>query len=371
MVMRALCVALVLLSSCVSVALGRGASPLVLVYDEARARPTKVDIYNFPTIGPTQTQWKDASAGNRPDSCLFYLGAGNSGVVRELWFTGDYNSEDPNGVEIRIYVGQGDVANFSSPSWASSAYLMARIPLGPFLGTLYGAAGSNVPRETAILDFSQAADATAFTVGLKLPIPFENGILIQMWRWQTNVNVDVLVGGALNPYSWCSYETGSSSSKFQHWRLRSAPIYRKRVAATDTATTIFTTASAGQLVGVYSSVKDSANAGTAAYIEGNWRFYADGAATTDAPTWETSGYEDLFGMNAFGFANGENVKWTWGCTDTSSTSARFQSEAYRLFTQTPVRWTKSATMTLQNPSAAAYRIDAAILYYTIPEGIKP
>jgi hypothetical protein len=307
-------------------------------------------IYEWPHVGTQKTQYYDG-AGSARARDLLYLGAGNSGVARTVWFTGIgalSNWTDMSKYDIRIYTGAGNIANTAAPD---TAHMTCKIPLGILTGGVYDALRAAGTVETPVVDYQVMAAGAA--VSLNIPIPFSNGILIQLWNNTTNAVVSCA-------YHWTSYEVGASSFPYAGWVLR-AQTKVATVAAPDTATTFLTVPSgtAGMLVGLFSSMSSDEEI---AYVEGNWRFYPDGVTEP----WETSGGEDIFGVNAYVFTAGEVTHENWGCTHTLQDEAPFVAESYRIFRRDPLIWSSGMIGTFQRPAdvnPGAYTMKVLTLYY--------
>ncbi len=298
---------------------------------------TPQDILRYPSVGTQQTDWWDNGTDTNfrhatEPNYLLYLGAGQSGVVRNVWMTGTVNFTNWTSVddyELRIYIGAGDIANVANPP---AAYLTTTIPLGIMLGAVYDSSRTaNQPVETSVLDYARSSVASPLintpTLSLNLPIPFENGVLIQVWKRSTNT-VDL----TLSKYHWVSYEVGATTFPYQTWRLK-AQTLRDSLQETDQNVEFFNVASKpGMLAGIFSSTRSVGDvAGWMDYNEANWTFYPDGASQ---PVWQTSGAEDLFGINPFYYAGGEITKHDWGTTQLASGAV----EGYRLFIKDPLIW---------------------------------
>jgi hypothetical protein len=341
---------------------------------------TSLDIFNdFGYVGPPKTQWVDADS-SRGDSCVFYLGAGNSGVVRSVWMSGTgWNTLDSLcNYELRIYVGAGDIVNKSNPP---AEHLCATLPMSTLLGVEYKRAGTDTVVSTRMMDYTLLSPLGTVALQLHLPIPFENGIAIQVWNNAWNAIVPGVaedsehgdLARVIADFSWVGYETGVSTSPYQHWRLRSASLLRHVVTAADTATDFMNVASgAGKMVAWFVSVKDSstiaAGDGAPNWAEGNWRIYPDGAVGSP---WETSGAEDLFGTNAYWYTLKERLTPNWGTTHFEK-NGRF-TEGYRMFYGDPVVWNNGVRCALQqnatNPKP--YVLNITALYYSIPGALVP
>ncbi len=324
------------------------------------------EILRYPHVGTPLTQQR-TSNWSTP---VFYVGAGTSGVVREIWLTvTPYGAERTNAwsdiplYELRVYSDCGDVATLSEPPATS---LTCRMPLAQLFGAQYDATGmgTNTYRRSEWLETGwHSGLLNSFTMRLKLPMPFSDGMLVQLWR-----TVD---GTAALPddldhfayiYTW--YEQGSLPSwPYSNWRLRGG------IPGTSYFGTAIGTAAApgtfiniadgpGMLVGIYESIKDLHGTPSGAYLEENWTFNLDGQTGT---SWQTSGHEDLFGMGAFYFAIGQHTEPDWGIQYADSTNYIFES--YRWFDPHPIMWTDGCVGCVPNSATNPYEAYILPIYY--------
>ncbi|MFH0829249.1 MAG: DUF2961 domain-containing protein [Candidatus Kerfeldbacteria bacterium] len=302
---------------------------------------TPQDIYRFPYVGPQKTDWWDnypSTVHPTTPNYLLYLGEGKSGVVRNIWSVGSTigfsDWTDVDDYELRIYVGAGNIADTANPP---TQYLTAQIPLGMLMGGVYDTTKTpGQVYQTAVMDYSGGSN---IALTLSLPIPFENGILIQYWN-RTGTPQPVT---GLSNYHWVSYEEGTSSFPYQSWRLKAATL-RNTMNYNDPESTFLNVSSKpGMLVGIFASFKPTGDqTNQPDPYEGNWRFYTDGSGD---PVWQTSGGEDILGLNPFYFSAGEIATQNWGTTYWDGVS---KSESYRLFVQDPIIWQNGIRGALQN-----------------------
>ncbi len=317
---------------------------------------TPQDILRFPYVGTQKTDWFDGSAeatalhGGTTPNYLLYLGAGQNGVVRQIFSVGNNNLvdwTDMDDYELRIYTGAGDLTALQRAN-PPSQYLDAKIPLGILLGAVYNTnKPANQPIETAILDYSRSQDAV---MTFNLPIPFENGILIQFWKISPEA-----VNTSLGAYHWVSYETGTTSFPYQSWRLKASALHHTTVNDENGATFMDVSGKAGMLLGLYSSIKSVAGLGED-FNEENWTFYPDGETN---PVWQVSGTEDMFGLNPYYYSAGVQTHMNWGTTFIDTPAY----ESYRLFVRDPLIWQNSLRGFYPTTGESTLDLNILTLYY--------
>lgn len=332
--------------------------------DDDQGYFTPQDILRYPSFGTQKTDFYDNySTAQHPTepNYLLYLGAGKNGVVRHVFTVGMTpvftNWTQINDYELRIYTGAGNIADTANPP---SQYLDAQIPLGVLMGGVYDAARvKNISVETSIIDYMRADSNVTFT--LNLPIPYQNGVLIQIWQKSPS---QVFTG--LGKYHWAAYEEGDTTFPYADWRLRASTATGTMNLNQTEKEFLNEPSGAGMLVGLYSSFKPINDSATMPdYLEANWSFYMDGSLTAD---WQTSGGEDIFGLNPFYFSAGEKGDQYSGTTywdvDTSI------SEMYRIFTRDPIMWRNGVRGTYPNAvldtngSIAILETNILALYYS-------
>lgn len=344
--------------------IGVGISPvLAAVYGDGEEDVFALQdiLERFPRLGSSRSDWWDGIGSedapgqqilheSRPDY-LIYLGAGNSGVVRGIWGASMHLPTwgSLNDYELRIYTDAGDIENVLAPP---AEHLTATIALGPLLGAVYDTARGACTFSTPILDYfngGTAQQSDGFALNLRLPIPFANGILIQVWKRTGIPAVDPSLFG---DYHWVTYELGLSSWAGMQYRLKAASVHGIHVASQDEAVVLNTNGKDGLLVGVFASASASI------VVEGNWRGYADGESVAG---WQTSGYEDLFGVNPYAFSGGEQQGPYAGVTHIGETGI----EAYRLFLRDPIHWMTGFKLAHQRDQneGGEWDLSAVALYY--------
>jgi hypothetical protein len=332
-------------------------------------------ILDFPVLGPSQTQWADLSAGNIADQYLLRLGAGVSGVVRNVEFywlismgrlgrilwSGGSGYTDLKNWRIRVYVDCGDVADLSNPP---AGALAVDLPWATLLGGEYGAepAGERCIETDlfSILYFSDGAPdgVRAVCMSLRVPIPFENGVLIQI-GWM-NGNTWVPLAGTSDRefvYHECGYELGVLPATYADVRIKS-----RRTVATNAApgdlTILDETSNAGWMIALWLAMSQ------ANLQEGC--FESDPSFTTDrtlGTVWQVGGVESLGGIQqAYYFSLGPVLDRLSG---TLQTQENHGAEIYSLFMRRPLRWTDgcSGVYPMLGDAEGKYNGSITLLYY--------
>ena len=285
----------------------------------------KMELFHFPSVGTTKTLQHAYEDGN-----ILYLGAGNSGVIRTIWFTTHTFPEGgDNSARLRIYSGTG---NLTPPYAPNANYLLVDLPLFSLMGCWF-TGEPTTPRwiETSIFDSGVDAGRHK-SFQLRLPMPFSNGCLIQV-GYGNGVNFVPLSTAV---WSWVSYETGTLPSGLGDYRLRSAGFHGN---LTSNQPTVFLNRASGD--GVLAAILASQQVTDPGEYEYNWSFKFDGASS---PQWETSGTEDLFGCNPFYFDLGTIQRLRGGTIAKLSIAspAQYVHESYRIFDSDPLCWANGA-----------------------------
>jgi len=181
-----------------------------------------------PRIGPEQTQ-QFAGFEGAEQRYIFYLGAGNEGVVTEAWAVLDvseWSAIKSKNYELRVYSDCGDVADLTDPD---ESKLTARFPLRFWVGGTYDPdepAGDRIHAVDGLeCGYLDPAVSKQVYIRLKLPVPFSDGCLIQLWT-ASGLDTTVIPNQAelASPhclYCWARYQLGSLSGLTNpQWRLR-------------------------------------------------------------------------------------------------------------------------------------------------------
>jgi hypothetical protein len=311
-------------------------------------------ILAYPHFGTLKSQFVDLG---QDLTYMFYLGAGESGVIRNLWFLANGSSwANLNTMMVRIYTGLGTVADKANPTAgkAAGSYTLTSIPLGTLLGAHYGAApAAGVAVNTAFLDYQFGAGNDA-AIQLRLPIPFSNGCLIQLW---TTVPQTI-------SYAWASYDSGALPAwEFADWRLRTG-LHDADIPLGGGGTFLNEIGKPGMMIGFFAALRHTADADpfTLTFLENNLSLWPDGADTSGSPTWQTSGLEDVFGTMPYYFAvtaDGAHLIYNqdYGCTaihDPGEEGVNMPGYvcAYRWFAKDPVMWRNGCVGKVPNTEAA-------------------
>jgi hypothetical protein len=152
----------------------------------------------------------------------------------------------------------------------------------------------------------------------RVPIYYENGVLIQLWE---------KVGGTLEPvrpsYHFAHYEAGSLvGTKYRNWRLRSKDASALLIGATHDELVFLDVQDEAYLVALFAAA-DSTVAGMT-FVEAGWKFCLDNGTVAN---WWTDSYEDFLN-NPYNFGTGRY--WGLHC-GTIALGLAGQSIAYRYF----------------------------------------
>ncbi len=323
-----------------------------------------IDILNFPHVGTQRTQWRDGTVTPKP-AHLLYLGGGNDGIVRKIWFTLSLGETatwpDLLGQELHIYTGTGTLAD---PALKPTTYTTRTIiPLATLLGANYDPIGPHISTAPGQVlnkgwDVANSRDTGDSAFSFKFPIPFADGILIQLWTATTNITAGI-------GFAWVAYEIGPLPSwKYKDWRLKADAVGTHPAAKNSDVTWLNVTSNPGMLVALACSMDDPDTGDPAwLYLEENFSLYPDGNST---PVWQTSGTEDLFGVNGYWFMLGAVQNPDNGTTFIDAASRIF--EGYALFLDAPIFWTNGCVGKFHVSNDAHYttdglNVDILALYY--------
>lgn len=323
------------------------------------------DVLDYPQCGVRKVFHRDAL--NDPvGTYVFYQGAGEAGVVRNMWLITLMNNDAWSDLKtydmrLRIYPDCGTVTDFAAHGLTPAV----DIPLDVAMGAVYheqDLTAAEVNQDAAGIIRARATyDGDAFSSfiriivgdsgnGKSLAIPYSNGCLIQFWS--------TIAGGAVAPYqlnySYVEYDDGPLPTfPYSSWRLRST-LYSGTVADDATATFLPTVTGSGLVVGSFLSA-DAATDMT--FNEDNVIYAVDGVAGA----WECSSLEDYFDQ-PFYFLWGASIRGDVGCYYVDR-AADMEVEAYRWLgipfaTSITGTWTNSGQITAQNVT-----LDWLTLYY--------
>jgi hypothetical protein len=281
--------------------------PTTIVY------PTLKTLLDYPNIGPTQSQYRDKMS-NDPfilsDCNILYLGAGKSGVTREIFLTPVIQTVDAGGFTFsrvpvsqlsnlffRVWVDAGNIADFANPP---AEKLAVSIPISDIAGSLATQTNTLTRIEFDAFE-SQVVNANGtninFSVSWQIPMPFTNGILVQ---------IGVMTNGTWFPrvanYNTATYELGAlPSGRLGRMRVKSSTYNGRMLVDGQTPVLISEPSGYGALAIGFSGsrvVDVVDDTPVAAIFESNWAFI-DGSSVTNT----YSGSEDILGaMAVFGFA---------------------------------------------------------------------
>jgi len=334
-------------------------------------------LLNYPSVGSSRTMFRDGepnidSEGSIEDKYLLLLDANAAGVVRNIWFGLDSSWANPamewSDLEtwrLRVYTDCGTVNDLNSPP---AECLDIDIPFAALVYSYYSPE-PNITRtvETDYLeamylsyDLPNESKATGVVVSFKYPIPFSNGILVQIGRLDQSIWVPY---GSPNEtlYSWASYEEGNlPSDPGDRFRLKTG---RWDGTTSDPNGARFLDEPNG--MGSAAFLWFSSSSLDADALENNWTFRPDGSEET---LWQTSGAEDFFGIhNVYYFLLGAYQDRQAGCVYRSESDdpnlPNTGVEAYRTFNTDPVVWSNGCTGFLPNIYSDTLSGHITFLYY--------
>jgi hypothetical protein len=270
--------------------------------------------YPSPVGAVRKCYHRDGDAG--ADPYLFYQGAGEQGVVRRIWCLFALSNMlelSLSDYRLRIYTDLGNIADFTNPGTPT-----ADIPLDLLLGGSFGSrdAGSGDIDQRGAGYIDSYLDAQSGELVLRLPIPYSNGCLVQLWY-------DAGSGSAPEntTYTIAEYDDGALPSfPYSTWRLKCAES-TGALAYQATRTFLNVASGAGIVIGVFGGF-DSANSDFS-FAENNVVFAIDGVAAA----WESSSLEDFFQAPYF-WQRGTDIRPEYGTYYVDGSSA-YQVETYR------------------------------------------
>lgn len=292
-------------------------------------------IYQYPYCGNTRGYAIDAD-NPQAQHYMLYLPGGTGGVVRSFWtllpalggWTDMLHPDLGQGVDIAIWADCGDVplAQLSALDPAAQ-----RMKLWHLLGGLFDEVGPTEANPRVNRAYDLYFDGTSCALHWKLPIPFSNGILIQVIQNGAPIQVGC---------SWVHCEAGGMPNwEYKDWRLKFNTLWDTNITYNDpnppaTVTFLDIADGPGMIAGIFSN----GNAETGAmptWMENNWQFKIDGSPTVN---WQTSGFEDLFGISPFYYQSGVQLHEYLGCTYRPAGTNKVAS--YRIFAERdPLIWT--------------------------------
>lgn len=308
-------------------------------------------LLKHPKVGNTFTVMREglhANSNNVTGNCIVYLGAGKSGIVRKIWFACSLawlipvpTWEDLKDWRLRVYTDQGDLLvddEYDTVTPPPDTDPDVDISLASILGAYFrGWPGdehieANL-HETVTLTWNQEH---CIGITLNVPIPFDDGILIQLGK---------MIDGVFCPnyvpliYQWSIIDKGrlpdtisSFVWPYKTWRLKSGS-WDGATSVGNSAVFLREYSGGGQAIMLFFAGKN--DEGNASFAEENWTF------DTGNPTakWEVSGTEDIFGVrNIFYFLLGKYNGRLFGLMHKDTTVGNAEVEAYKYFTDDSLWW---------------------------------
>ncbi len=300
-------------------------------------------VFDWPRIGTSKTNFIEGTAPHQmsPEYPILYLGAGNSGVVRSIFFTAPMANFDTHVYRMRVWTGAGNLQDFTDPP---SQCLRMDVPLKSLWFTWFHNRQTDVyPTEwlwVAPLAESGLLAPIPGVFQFLLPIPFTNGILIQVG--EINDEDDWVPLETASAFTWTGYELGSLPNwTYQNYRLKAAFVEAITNDQNPTVTFLNEPSGGGVLAGMLLSQQGQQADQAPEWLENNLKFKFDGESS---PEWQVSGTEDFFGSNGYWFRWGLVQLPRWGlCRQTLyAPNIKPAYEMYRWFDRDPVFWTNGA-----------------------------
>jgi len=347
------------------------------------------DILDYPIVGPSRSTWRDgaytgprnlATQGYTPGFSLLRLGAGVSGVIRDIWapivmakesFYDRHSQnhilwwdeiDDPNiapdrdlrNWRLRVWTDCGDVADESCPP---PDRLAIDLPYAAIVGGYFQP--KPVSTFTICTDYLDCGylvtgGGSGVVLSLRFPIPFSNGVIVQVGylagtRWVPYGAPEDVV------YYRVSYQLGSlPPTPYSGFRLKTGRFVGCTAPGRD-AVFIDEESGRGAIVFLWLSVYCP----TLTCLEANMTFRTDGPNQD----WQASATDDLIGVRGcVYFEQGRFLDRQAGCIYTdnriaSDTDDATVGEAYKVFTTDLVYWTNGCL--------------GFMPYYVLPESITP
>lgn len=334
------------------------------------------EILDYPPVGPSYTQWRDGTTASSTTGAtvgphLLKLDAGTSGVVREVTFImslgGSWTLADIINMHIKVFADCGTLtgADLTTPP---ADYLVADIPLSAVFGTYFipgtsytdltgrGGSGSTsaanyVQCKVGKIDAHLTMDnggyesTDAIAVTIKYPMPFSNGIYIQLGQYYGVAQEWTPLDGTTGAYTFVTYDLGALPvGRLGQYRFRTSS-WSGVIDSTHNATFITKASGYGCAAAVYCSLQAENVNEASLMLEANWSFKTNGGSTYN---WQSSGGEDIFGtrgvyfFQAGAFIDGDG---TGGCFYklTHGEAAKMTIEGARSFHETPIQWSSGVT----------------------------
>lgn len=317
-------------------------------------------VGNYPVIGPTKAH---LHAGIDFEEPYLYLGAGESGIVRDIWALILSPADDEGAWSdldnwyMRVWVDTGDIADPTAPG--TTGYAVS-IPLAQICGTYERSAMVDKQIiETPWWTVGYAYNNGAININWRMPMPFSNGILVQF---------GVMSGGnwtVKNPdYMTIHYETGKlPNTVYADYRLKSSGYHNTvaQISETWTRSTLMTESSGA---GVLMSLMCAGHGADWSFLEGKG-FLMKEPALPEVRL--CPGGEDIFVCTPYygGEYGIPTLQNHWGVfiADANGESDN-EFEFFRHYKEPIIHWQNGCTLTCtwSCPSGAS-QLDATVLYY--------
>lgn len=302
----------------------------------------------------------------RPEQTPYwYYAASGTGVVRNVEWTSEVC--EPVGFSraysIRAYVDGGSLPDVTKN--ISSNYLVLDIPLSSLLGTVWVSNAVAFHAETRWFNATVYAPrqegfgwppgtigstgpvAGYITIGLKMPMPYTNGIWLGMWYDAGNSTYS-------NGFAYASADLGPLPAGLEGYRLRSYSVSNEVSYSTPITNLVWN--APGELVGMLVSFRGNGSGPT--YLEGQWHQTIDAGADN---LLGCAGGEDL-AYNGWYASGGSRMRYDFGNYYLLFAGNNALFEYYRLFppAEAPV-WKQSALMAYRFYTAYTGTLDYQII----------
>jgi hypothetical protein len=304
-------------------------------------------ILDYPAIGSSLSEMRSEVVDDPDATWLMYQGAGTSGVVRNIHATqcatmGTRTLLTSGDAFVKVWCDVGDLTAEEKANGPASTPTL-ELPLAIYCGAIYDLTSDSKALETAIGTYSLVAappsneSISAFTIDLNLPMPYSNGIFIQLWAFGAPST-----GG----FSSCTYESGALPNwPYKDWRLRGTSVLKQTVAKNASQTWLTVAAEKpGMLVGLWYSMLTAAE--DKSFLRSDFTLTPDGLETG---SWKSAGVDGVLEGNAYFVTAGLLQRLRSGVTSIEYVT-NTSIEAYRLFTDAPLIWQDGAVGTWVNGS---------------------
>ena len=311
--------------------------------------PSLVDLlHSAQTTSATKSYKINGYSGT---SVVFY-DPNRDGIVTDLVVAYATSTIVPNNYWLRVYTGIGSLPNPTSAPGSGNAFATAAtgdqtlgadldLNIGSLMGYVYNAVGTRV-YDSALIGVRSTVNM--FDIHLKVPVPYQNGCLIQLLTGTTTANAVPFTQTA-NMYCTTTFSNNIPYQSLRNWRLRSQTVPATVLGNVKVDKTVFTvTNKPGTLLGMWFSLAHFSHTDP------------DFIWSTDANViaYSAPGIEDLF-VNSWFWPTGGLSQSAANCGADSGTiyvatpglggtdGNDNTAECYRFWTRGEVSWAHSIT----------------------------